>query len=138
MKAIIINGPNLNMLKYRESIYGNLSYEELCSTIRSKYDFKIDIFQSNSEGEIIDLIHNAINNYDAMIINPAAYTHYSYAISDALKIYKGIKVEVHLTNINEREDYRRVSVIRNDCDACFMGGGINSYFDAIAFVKNNV
>ncbi len=138
MKIVIINGPNLNMLEFREKLYGEMSYEMLCNSIASKYDFTIDFFQSNYEGKIIDLIQGAVNNYDAMIINPAAYTHYSYAISDALKIFKGIKVEVHLTNINEREDFRKISVISNDCDACFMGNGINSYYDAIEFIKNNV
>lgn len=138
MKIFIINGPNLNMLNYRENIYGNITYEKLCEKITKKYKFSIDIVQSNYEGKIIEYIHYALNKYDAIIINPAAYTHYSYAISDALKIFTGIKVEVHLTNIEEREDFRKVSVIRDDCEACFMGKGAFSYIEAIDYVKERL
>ncbi len=130
MNIIIINGPNLNMLGKRGSIYGNFTYEEMCKKIQSSFDFEIEFFQSNFEGEIIEKIHACLK-YDAIIINPAAFTHYSYAIRDALEIFKGLKVEVHLTNINEREDFRKINVIKDVCDNSFIGFGIDGYIKAV-------
>ncbi len=137
MNILIINGPNLNMLGKRDAIYGSFTYEEMCRVIQSNFKFKLDFFQSNFEGEIIEKIHHAVDNYDALIINPAAFTHYSYAIADALEIFNGVKVEVHLTNINEREDFRKISVVKDVCNRSFMGKGIDSYIEAVNFVKDN-
>ncbi len=136
MQILIINGPNLNMLAYREKIYGNISYEQLCNTIYDQFSEEIVIKQSNYEGEIIEWIHSALNQVDAIIINAAAFTHYSYAIADALRIFNGIKVEVHLTDINKREAFRKVNVLSEICEECFMGEGINSYIKAINYIKN--
>lgn len=130
MNIIIINGPNMNMLGKRDSIYGTLSYEEMCQSIQSNFDFEIEFFQSNFEGEIIEKIHSCLE-CDAIIINPAAFTHYSYAIRDALEIFKGLKIEVHLTNINEREEFRKINVIKDVCDNSFIGLGIDGYIEAV-------
>lgn len=130
MNIIIINGPNLNMLGKRSNIYGDFTYQEMCEKIQSSFDFAIEFFQSNFEGEIIEKIHSCLE-YDAIIINPAAFTHYSYAVRDALEIFKGIKVEVHLTNINEREEFRKINVIKDVCDKSFMGLGVYGYIEAI-------
>ncbi len=136
MNIIIINGPNMNMLGKRAAVYGTFSYEEMCKQIQSNYDFEIEFFQSNFEGEIIEKLHGCLE-YDAVIINPAAFTHYSYAIRDALEIYQGLKVEVHLTNINDREEFRKINVIKDVCNNSFIGKGIESYIEAINFCINN-
>ncbi len=133
MNILIINGPNLNMLGSREEIYGDFTYKQMCENIQSQFDFKIDFFQSNFEGEIIEIIHKSIDKYECIVINPAAFTHYSYAIRDALDIFKGVKIEVHLTNINNREEFRKVNVIKEICDKSFIGFGIDGYVKAIEY-----
>lgn len=138
MNMLIINGPNLNMLGIREpNIYGSATYEELCSFISGicndmGIDFKI--FQSNSEGGIIDEIQNAYKKYDAIIINPAAYTHTSIAIADALKAVGIPAAEVHLSNTNSREPYRKVSYVREACEKTYSGYGFDSYKMAILYL----
>lgn len=138
MDILIINGPNLDMLGVRPAIYGTFTYVEMINEIKEKTNYELDFFQSNFEGEIIEKIHFAIDKYKCIIINPAAFTHYSYAIRDALEIYQGLKIEVHLTNINEREDFRKTNVISDIVNKSFIGEGINSYIKAIEYAKAHI
>lgn len=120
MKILVINGPNLNMVGIREKgIYGTRDFEDICNYIKEegqKRNIDIKLFQSNIEGEIINEIHNAYyEKYDGIIINPGAFTHYSYAILDAIKAVNINTVEVHLSNIHEREEFRHKSVIAPAC-----------------------
>lgn len=138
MKLLIINGPNINMLGIREpKIYGNQKYQDLKKFIKlsaKELDLKVKIYQSNSETKIIELIHSAhFKNYDGIIINPGAYTHYSYAIYDALKSINIPSVEVHLSDITNREEFRKTSVIKDACIMSFMGEGFNSYYKALEY-----
>ncbi len=134
-KIIIINGPNLNILGSRESsIYGNISLtqiEELCN--KKANDLKLDCFfcQSNSEGELINYIHSAQKNYDGLIINPAAFTHTSVALLDALRSLDKPKIEIHLSNIYNREEYRKKSITSEGVDGLICGFGSLSYILAI-------
>ena len=135
-KIMIINGPNLNFLGIREkSIYGNDDYESICSYIKGKFSDKkvrIDILQSNSEGKIIDFLQSAyFRNFDGIVINPGAYTHYSYAILDAIKSISIPTIEVHLSNIQEREEFRKTSVTAVACIAQIYGKGKDGYVEAI-------
>ena len=135
LKIGIINGPNLNMLGKRDQkIYGNLTLEEMNHKIESfakEEDIELTIKQSNSEGEIIDSIQHFSSQVDGLIINPAAYTHYSYAIADALKDCSIPKIEVHLSDIFSREDFRRKSVTASACTEQIAGFGYQSYILAI-------
>lgn len=120
MKILVINGPNLNMVGIREKgIYGTRDFEDICNYIKEegqKRNIDIKLFQSNIEGEIINEIHNAYyEKYDGIIINPGAFTHYSYAILDAIKAVNINTVEVHLSNIHGREEFRHKSVIAPAC-----------------------
>ncbi|MCF0148412.1 MAG: type II 3-dehydroquinate dehydratase [Clostridium sp.] len=120
MKILVINGPNLNMVGIREKgIYGTRDFKDICNYIKEegqKRNIDIKLFQSNIEGEIINEIHNAYyENYDGIIINPGAFTHYSYAIFDAIKAVSINTVEVHLSNIHGREEFRHKSVIAPAC-----------------------
>lgn len=138
-KILVVNGPNINILGKRElEIYGELSYNNLVDELRSyakKKDVCLDEFQSNSEGAIIDKLQELIGGaYDALIINPAAYSHYSYAIYDALKAIKIKKVEVHLTNIFARDEFRKTSVTADACDGVISGFGFDSYKLAIDYL----
>ncbi|MCX7903945.1 MAG: type II 3-dehydroquinate dehydratase [Caloramator sp.] len=137
MKVLIINGPNLNLLGRREvDLYGKLTYDELCKKISDfakLHNVEVDFYQSNIEGEIINKIHSADGIYDGIIINPGAYTHYSYAIYDALRSIKIPAIEVHLTNIYSREDFRRKSVIAPACVGQISGFGYYSYIMAISY-----
>ncbi|HHU55484.1 MAG TPA: type II 3-dehydroquinate dehydratase [Acholeplasmataceae bacterium] len=139
MNILIINGPNLNMLGIREkSIYGTKTYKDLIKFIKNvarENDVKVKVLQSNYEGKIIDAIHKAYRKYDSIIINPGALTHYSYAIYDALKAVNIKTVEVHLTNIYNRENFRSISVIKDACSASFVGKGFDSYREAIEYLK---
>lgn len=134
-KILIIHGPNLNFLGTREiDIYGKLTLEELNSIIKDyarKNKAKVKIFQSNCEGRIIDIMAKHIKWADFIIINPAAYTHYSYAIRDAIKSINIPVIEVHLSNIYKRENFRKISVIKDVCASRFYGEGVNSYLKAI-------
>lgn len=131
MKLLIIHGPNLNLLGTRETaVYGAETLKEIdgkCVALASELGVEIEISQSNSEGEIIDIIHAAKHNADGILINPGAYTHYSYAIRDALAAVKLPAVEVHLSNIQAREDFRHESVIAPVAAGQIAGFGANSY-----------
>ena len=135
LKIGIINGPNLNMLGKREQkIYGNITLEEINRKIKSfakKEDIELTIKQSNFEGEIIEFIQQNSSQVDGLIINPAAYTHYSYAIADALRDCSIPVVEVHLSNIFSREDFRGKSVTASACIGQIAGFGFQSYILAI-------
>ena len=135
MKILVVNGPNLNMLGIREpEIYGTESYEALCSFIKSaapERKIDVEIFQSNSEGAIVDAIQGAYGNADGIVINAAAYTHYSYAIFDALKAVGLPAVEVHISDVSNREPFRKISVIEDACIARISGRGFQGYVDAI-------
>lgn len=136
MKIMVINGPNINFLGIREpEIYGEASYKSLCNFIQdsaSRCGVQADILQSNTEGEIINYIQRAyFEKYDGIIINPAAYTHYSIAIYDALKSVDIPAVEVHLSNIYKREDFRHKSVTTAACIGSICGFGFKGYAMAI-------
>lgn len=143
MKIMIINGPNLNMLGVREkNIYGTRNYEDVCNYVKEegkKRNHEILMVQSNSEGEIIDFIQKAyFEKYEGIIINPGAYTHYSYAIHDALKGFDIPAIEVHLSNIHTREEFRRKSVTAPACVGQIAGFGEYGYImamDALANMK---
>ncbi len=130
-KILIINGPNLNMLGKREKkFYGNSTLEDiksLCENVCKKNNLKCDFFQSNNEGEIIDKIHSVEKGYDGIIINPAAYTHTSVAILDALKVNTKPKIEIHISNIYSREEYRKKSITSEAVNGLICGFGENSY-----------
>lgn len=134
-KLLIINGPNLNLLGIREKgIYGTESLESIavkCNDEAKKLNMEIDFVQSNHEGEIIDKIHASRDVYDLLIINPGAYTHYSIAIRDAIKSIEIPTIEVHLSNIHAREEFRSKSVIAPVCIGQICGFGGNSYLAAI-------
>ena len=135
MKFLIINGPNLNLLGKREpGIYGDQSYEALCALVKdyaAARDSTADCFQSNHEGAIIDAIHAADGVYDAIVINPGAYTHYSYAILDALKAVDVPAYEVHISHIDRREPFRAVSVTAPACVGQIYGLGFDGYLRAM-------
>jgi 3-dehydroquinate dehydratase-2 len=135
MNILVINGPNLNMLGIRDkNIYGDKSYKDLVRLIKDyckKNNVKVKCVQSNYEGKIIDYIQKSLNKVDGIVINAGAYTHYSIAIKDALNSVKIKCVEVHISNIYEREDFRRVSVIKDECIASIVGKGFNGYLEAI-------
>ncbi len=138
MRILVLNGPNLNMLGVREpELYGNKNYSDLVKDIKQyakKNNVKVDFYQSNYEGALVTRIQKAYNKYDGIVINPGAYTHTSVAILDALKAV-GIKtVEVHLTNVNEREDYRKISFVSEYASLVVKGEGFNGYFKAIDFL----
>ncbi len=138
-RVLIIHGPNLNLTGSREiSIYGEVSFDEINNIIKreaSKLELAVKIQQSNSEGEIIDFIHSAKNNFDAIIINPGAYSHYSYAIMDAIGAIDIPVIEVHLSNIQKREDFRHVSVTATKCLGQISGFGPFSYVLALNAIK---
>lgn len=134
-KVIIINGPNLNMLGQREqNIYGLETLQDIavkCNMESQKLDIDMDFVQSNHEGEIIDRIHNSKGKYDVIIINPGAYSHYSIAIRDALKAVEIPAIEVHLSNIYGREEFRSKSVVAPVCIGQISGFGGKSYLLAL-------
>ena len=135
MKFLIINGPNLNLLGQREpGIYGKSTYADLCALIGDyarERGATADFFQSNHEGAIIDTIHAAQGVYDAIVINPGAYTHYSYAILDALKAVDVPAYEVHISHIDQREPFRAVSVTAPACVGQIYGLGFEGYLRAM-------
>jgi len=139
LKLCVIHGPNLNLLGAREpDIYGTGSYEEMNRKIKEQakvLDLEVRIFQSNSEGEIIDMIHQASDWSDGIVINPGAYTHYAYAIRDALAAVRLPIAEVHLSNVHGREDWRRESVISPVSTGQIIGFGINGYLLALSAMK---
>ena len=137
MKFLIINGPNLNLLGRREpGIYGKSSYADLCTLIEKyarDHGSTVRCFQSNHEGAIIDEIHAANGVYDAIVINPGAYTHYSYAILDALKAVDVPCIEVHISNVHQREEFRHRSVTAPACVGQICGLGLYGYEAAMSY-----
>lgn len=139
MKILIINGPNLNLLGQREEgIYGSMGFDEYLTILKQKYnEDEITYFQSNHEGDIIDTLHKmGFGEVDAVVLNAGAYTHTSIAISDAIRAIKVPVIEVHISNVNAREDYRRVSYISASCIGTIAGFGLDSYRLAVEAVKN--
>lgn len=140
MKILVINGPNINMLGIREkNIYGNNDYNSLVEKIKkeaSELNCQVDFFQSNIEGEIITSIQKALGVYDGIIINPAAYTHYSIGILDALKSVNIPAIEVHISNIHQREDFRKKSVTAEGCIGQISGLGFEGYTLALRGLIN--
>ncbi len=139
MKILVINGPNLNLLGQREkSNYGELTLAKIEEIVKAEYsDDSFTFFQSNHEGEIIDQIQQATDNYDALIINPGGYSHTSVAIRDALEVAKLPKVEVHLSNISARDDFRHRSITAPMTDGYLSGFKEKGYLAAVYLIKKN-
>ena len=139
MKILVINGPNINMVGIREpSIYGAQTYEELCRTIDAagaEFGVEIERYQSNYEGDLVTKIQQAYGVFDGIIINPAAYTHTSVAILDALKAVSIPAVEVHISDVSTRESFRQVSYAGMACVKTYMGHGFEGYAMAIRYLK---
>lgn len=136
MNILVINGPNLNFLGIREkAVYGTQDYDFLLAMIAEKAkqtESKIEVFQSNHEGAIIDRIQDAyFDGTQAIVINPGAYTHYSYAIHDALESVEMPKIEIHISDITAREEFRKISVTAPACDKQIYGQGLDGYLQAI-------
>ncbi len=142
LKLLIINGPNLNLLGTREKdIYGNLTLEDINNIIKENTkddDIYIDFFQSNCEGEIVTAIGESINKYSGIVINPGAYSHYSIAILDAIRGVDIPIIEVHLSNIYGREEYRRKSITAEGCIGVISGFGYYGYIMAVDALINNI
>ena len=141
MKILVLNGPNINMLGIREpQIYGNRTYSDLLEKIKAYCNSKnieVECFQSNHEGALIDKIQEAyFEKFDGIVINPAGYTHTSVAIADALKGVDIPFVEVHISKVDEREDFRKISFVRNYALATISGKGFEGYLDAIKMLEN--
>lgn len=138
MKILVINGPNINMLGIREKeVYGEQTFDQLLSLLdiwAAEYGVEISHYQSNHEGFLVDKIQAAYGNFDAIIINPAAYTHTSIAILDALKAVQLPAVEVHISNINVREPFRQISYAGIACEKCISGQGLDGYRQAIQYL----
>ena len=138
LKVLVLHGPNLNLLGEREpEVYGSMTLKELNNKIKAhaKDKFKLKIKQSNSEGELIDLLHDSRKWADAVVINPGAFTHYSYAIRDAISSIRIPVYEVHLSDIAKREDFRKISVVKDVCKAQISGLGVKSYTSALDLIK---
>ena len=142
MKILILNGPNLNLLGKREpGIYGTGSYDDLCMELvayAAARDIRVDIRQSNHEGVLIDEIQAADGVYDGIVINPGAYTHYSYAIYDALRAVDVPAVEVHISDIMAREPFRAVSVTAPACVKTICGHGLRGYLEAMDYLRETM
>lgn len=139
MKLLVILGPNLNMVGIRKKeVYGTESAHDINKRIIEyalSKNVECDVFQSNHEGELIDKIHSTLNSYDGVIINPGAYTHYSYALRDAIECVEEVPfVEVHMSDISKREDFRKISVTAEVCKKQIMGYGVDSYLLAIDYL----
>ena len=142
MKLLILNGPNLNLLGLREpSIYGREDYNALCNKIIShaeKMGVEVEIYQSNHEGELVDAIQNAYGRIDGIVFNPAAYTHTSIALLDALKAVGIPTVEVHISDVSHREEFRQVSFVRAACIATIAGHGTDGYLEAMELLMGAI
>lgn len=138
MKIFVINGPNLNMLGIREpDHYGKETYADLLEKIKvhcDKKEIEVEFFQSNHEGALVDEIQRAYKNADGIVINPGAYTHTSIALLDAVKSVGIPTVEVHISKVEEREDFRQISYIRAACVKTITGHGTDGYLEAIDFL----
>ena len=141
MKILVINGPNINMLGIREpDIYGKENYKTLCDSIVSHASEKgidVELYQSNHEGDIVDKIQAAYGVFDGIVINPAAYTHTSIAILDALKSVAIPTAEVHISAVEKREDFRQISYVSKVAVKTIRGKGIKGYLEAIDFLAEN-
>ncbi len=139
MKILVINGPNLNLLGLREpAIYGSQNYTSLCTLVEQTCrdeNIEFEIFQSNHEGVIVDKIQDAYGKFDGIVINPAAYTHTSVAILDALKAVAIPTVEIHISDVSKRESFRQLSYVSLAAKKTFMGLGIDGYRHAILYLK---
>jgi 3-dehydroquinate dehydratase-2 len=142
MKIIVINGPNLNLLGKREpEIYGSESLDEIEQWLCQQPDtanIELHFIQSNHEGVIIDTVHDSIDKYDGIIINPGAFTHYSYAIRDAIAAVTIPTVEVHLSDIHNREDFRKISIIKPVCIQQICGLGKAGYLEGLRVLHNHL
>lgn len=142
MKLLVINGPNLNLLGLREpDIYGKEDYAALCAKIRAHADaigVAVEIYQSNHEGDLVDTIQQAYGKVEGIVINPAAYTHTSVALLDALKAVGIPTVEVHISDVSRREDFRQVSFVRAACRKTICGHGTDGYLEAMDFLKEEL
>lgn len=141
MKILVINGPNLNMLGIREpEIYGKGTYRDLTDTINAhaiKKGVEVEIYQSNHEGDLVDKIQSAYGRFDGIVINPAAYTHTSVALLDALKAVAIPAVEVHISDVDQRETFRKTSFVRLYCEKTISGKGFGGYIEAIDYLLDN-
>jgi len=139
MKILVINGPNLNMLGIREpGIYGRATYADLCAMISDhaeKTGVEVELYQSNHEGDLVDKILEAYGNADGIVINPGAYTHTSVAILDALKAVAIPAVEVHISDVSAREEFRQISYVRLACIATIVGHGFDGYIEAMDILR---
>ena len=135
MKLLVLNGPNLNMLGVREpEIYGKETYDDLCRMVKEhaeKRGVEVSLYQSNHEGDLIDRIQMAYKEIDGIVFNPGGYTHTSVALPDAVKAVGIPTVEVHISDVSSREDFRQVSFIRSACIATVAGHGLKGYLEAI-------
>ncbi|MBP3447277.1 MAG: type II 3-dehydroquinate dehydratase [Clostridia bacterium] len=140
MHILVINGPNINMLGIREpDIYGKSTYNDLCNLIKTKADemqVSVELFQSNHEGAIVDKIQDALGKADGIVINPAAYTHTSVAILDALKAVQIPTCEVHISDVNSREDFRKISYVGMYAEKTIAGYGFDGYIMAMEYLKD--
>ena len=141
MRILVLNGPNLNMLGIREpDVYGNKTYRDLCEMINTyaiSSGVEVEIYQSNHEGDLVDKIQYAYGNFDGIVINPAAYTHTSIALLDALKSVALPAVEVHISDVTKREDFRQKSFVRGACVKTITGRGFDGYIEAIEHLVLN-
>ena len=141
MKIKVINGPNINMLGIREpGIYGKENFQTLCQNIRDfakEKKIDVELYQSNHEGDLVDAIQDCYGKFDGIVINPVAYTHTSIAILDAAKAVSIPTVEVHISKVEEREDFRQISYIRQACVKTITGHGIAGYIEAIEYLIDN-
>ncbi len=141
MKILVINGPNINMLGIREpGIYGKDNFNTLCETVKGyamENGIEVKLFQSNHEGALVDEIQAAYGVFDGIVINPGAYTHTSIALLDAVKAVSIPTVEVHISDVASREDFRQISYIRAACVRTICGHGIKGYTEAMEFLKDN-
>ena len=139
MKILVINGPNLNMLGIREpDIYGRTTYADLCALIKThaeKLGVEVELYQSNHEGDLVDKIQEAYGRIDGIVINPGAYTHTSVAILDALKAVAIPSVEVHISEVDKREEFRQISFVRLACFATITGHGLDGYLEAMDMLR---
>ena len=142
MNILVLNGPNLNMLGIREpEVYGYKTYKDLEDYIKGfekQYNINVNVKQSNLEGIMIDILHWANDNFDGVILNAGAFTHYSYALYDAIKSIRIPVIEVHLSDLNNREEFRKVSIIRNVCRGSVMGLGFKSYEEGLKLLMKEV
>lgn len=140
MNILVINGPNLNLLGIREpDLYGRQDYAALVSLVEEtcrQAGMTVEVFQSNHEGAIVDKIQQALGQFDGIVINPAAYTHTSVAILDALKAVALPAVEVHISDVSQREDFRQISYAGMACIKTYMGLGLEGYRQALLYLKD--